>query len=80
MAERRIYVESTAELSASLSALEANLAKDAELKNGVDEKEQQLKDYLSVKEKIERIEKYALHLSLTLSFLGCFSSLDAFLP
>ena len=56
--QRGLYEESTKELKDSLTTLEAHLAKDADLKNSVEEKEVQLKDYLSVKEKIEKSVRY----------------------
>ena len=55
--QRRMYEESTKELSDSLAILEAHLAKEADLKNSVEEKEAQLKDYLNVKDKIHKIER-----------------------
>ena len=58
MKQRRTYEESTKELAGSLATLEAHLAKDADLKNSVEEKQLQLKDYLSVKDKIEKIERF----------------------
>ena len=58
MKQRRAYDESTKELAGSLATLEAHLAKDADLKNTVEEKQLQLKDYLSVKDKIEKIERF----------------------
>ena len=58
MKQRRTHEESTKELAGSLATLEAHLAKDADLKNSVEEKQLQLKDYLSVKDKIEKIERF----------------------